>query len=247
MSTQGTGYVDLHSHYLPAVDDGVSSFEEGLELCRGLHSIGYERVVATPHIRTAMFDNRAPDLRSEFERFTEQASAESGMPQTGLGAEHYCDDVFLRLFEGDQALTYPGGKALLIEFPAEQIPHSVEQIIFRMTLKGVAPVLAHPERYRPLFRKTEAIERMLQMGVLPLLDLMSLQGKYGRRPRRAAERMLEEEVYAGACSDAHKPQDVERVQQAIDRLIELIGAREAARLLSDGPRAILQGSAAAVR
>ena len=59
-----TGYVDLHCHYLPGIDDGVRTFEEGVALCRGLRDIGYRRVVATPHIRTAMFPNTKAGLRA---------------------------------------------------------------------------------------------------------------------------------------------------------------------------------------
>ncbi|MCA9616940.1 MAG: protein tyrosine phosphatase, partial [Myxococcales bacterium] len=57
-----SGFVDLHAHWVPAVDDGVKSDAEALELLRGLAQLGYTRCVATPHIRTAMFENRRPGL-----------------------------------------------------------------------------------------------------------------------------------------------------------------------------------------
>lgn len=236
------GYVDLHCHYLPAIDDGVRTFEDGVALCRGLRSIGYDMVVATPHIRTAMFENRKPGLERAFASFRQHTADVPDLPDLGLGAEHYFDDVFWELFMGDQSVPYPGGKAALVEFPSESIPMRVEDRFFEMNVKGIRPVIAHPERYPPLFRKTDPLDPLLDVGGLPQLDLMSLAGRYGRRPRRAAERMLEEGVYFLACSDSHRPGDVETVEQAIGRLREIVGPEEAHELLSVNPRMVLEGT-----
>lgn len=235
------GYVDLHCHYLAAVDDGVRTEEEGARLCQELARIGYRRVVATPHMRSDMFDNDKSALVASFERFAAQHGARPGMPELGLGAEHYCDDAFFERFERGEALAYPGGHAALVELPSEHVPVRIEQRMFRMLIKGVRPVLAHPERNAGLFKSTAPIERLIEMGVLPLLDVMSLVGKYGRSPKKAAERMLEEDVYFAACSDSHKPEDVEHVADGIERLRKLVGRELAGELLGDNPRRILEG------
>lgn len=236
------GYVDLHCHYIPAVDDGVRTFEEGVRLVTGLCSIGYDVVVATPHIRTAMFENRKPGLERAFGEFRQLTSDVPGMPALGLGAEHWFDDVFWQLFSDRQAVPYPGGKAALVEFPPDSFPMRVEERFFEMNVRGVRPVLAHPERYSPLWKKSDAIDPLLEVGVLPLLDIMALTGKYGRRPKKAAERMLEEGVYYAACSDSHRPGDVEVVADAIDRMRRLVGEEETIELLAVNPRHILDGT-----
>lgn len=235
------GYVDLHCHYLPAIDDGVKSFEEGVELCRALYRIGYDTVVATPHIRSAMFENRKDGLEQVYASFAAQVVDLPDMPKTGLSAEHFCDDVFWGLFEKGETLPYPGGHAALIEFPPSAIPRYVEQRFFEMQRKRIRPMIAHPERYSPLFKTTQPIDRMLDMGVLAQLDLMSLTGKYGRASQVAAERMVEEGVYYVACSDCHKPGDVGIVNDGIARLHELVGPEEAKELLSENPARILSG------
>jgi protein-tyrosine phosphatase len=235
------GFVDLHCHYLPSVDDGVRTLDEGLSLLQGLRSIGYETVVATPHIRTAMFDNRRPELERAFRELVAIAEGLPGLPTLGLSAEHYCDDVFWQLFSRGEALPYPGGKAALVELHYEIWPVRLEERFFEMQVRGVRPVLAHPERYAALFRTTDPLDPMLEVGTVALLDVMSLVGRYGRASQRAAERMLEEGVYYAACSDAHRPTDVPVVQQAIDRLRALVGPAEADELLGENPRRILSG------
>lgn len=237
-----TGYVDLHCHYLPGIDDGVRTLEEGVELVTALGRIGYETVIATPHIRTAMFDNRREDLLDAYARFERVTAGVTDLPRTGLGAEHFFDDVVWNLFLEDRIVPYPGGRAALVEFPPSAIPRRVEDRFFEMNLKGVRPVIAHPERYTPLFRRTDPLDPLLDVGALPLLDLMSLTGRYGRHPKRAAERMLDEGVYYAACSDCHRPTDVEVVDEAIARLRRLVGDDEARRLLGEHPRRILDGT-----
>jgi protein-tyrosine phosphatase len=236
-----TDFVDLHCHYLPGVDDGVRTLDEGLALLRGLGSIGYETVVATPHIRTAMFDNRKPVLERAFAELTAISVGLPGLPRVGLSAEHYCDDVFWQLFTRGEAMPYPGGKAALVELHYENWPIRLEERFFEMQVRGVRPVLAHPERYAALFRTTDPLDPMLEVGTVALLDVMSLVGRYGRASQRAAERMLEEGVYYAACSDAHRPTDVPVVAQAIDRLRALVGDEETRELLADNPRRILDG------
>jgi protein-tyrosine phosphatase len=236
------GFVDLHCHYIPAIDDGVRTHDEGVQLCQALKRIGYATVTATPHIRSGMFENRRPDLVRRFEAFSAEARDVADMPELLLGAEHFCDDVFWHLFETNEALPYTGGKAALIEFPPDHLPLGIDTRVFRMQVRGVRPVIAHPERYPALFAGSAQLARLVELGAVALLDLMSLTGKYGRTPRRTAERMLEEELYYAACSDCHRPADVEIVANAIERLRELRGDEYAERMLGENPRNILQGT-----
>jgi protein-tyrosine phosphatase len=237
-----SGLCDLHCHYVPAVDDGVRTIEEGMQLCQALHALGYQTVVATPHIRMGMFENNKLDLRAAFDAFLVAVSGMPNMPHTGLAAEHFCDETFFDLLEAGNALPYPGGHAALVEFSPDSIPLRIEDRFFRMMVRGLRPVIAHPERYAPVWKSVDPIEKLIERGALALLDLMSLTGKYGRRPQRAAEELLESELYYAACSDSHKPEDVEIVSRGIERLITLVGEPEAQLLLSEHPRSILDGT-----
>ncbi len=237
-----SGFVDLHCHYLPGVDDGVRSLDESVALLEGLARLGFERVVATPHIRTSMFENDADDLRLRFEALDASLSTLPNLPDRALGAEHFFDDVLWARIERGEFLPHPGGSAVLIELHPQLIPLGLEQRLFELKLKGMAPLLAHPERYRPFFRSSEGLRKLMTVGAMPVLDLMSLVGRYGDAPQVAAERILDEGLYRAACSDSHGPSDLPRVEAAIERLRRLVGAAEAENLLSSGPRSILAGA-----
>lgn len=234
-----SGFIDLHVHYLPGVDDGVRSDEEALALLRGLRSLGFERAVATPHIRSAYFENDRDGLLAAMERFMERARDEGGLPSLGLGAEHHLDDlVFDRLLKGE-GVPYPGEKAALIELPEAQLPLGLEARFFDLQLRGVRPVIAHPERYLPLFRSSGALRPLLERGAVAQLDLMSLIGKYGKNQKRAAERMLDEGLYSIASSDAHKPAHLALVERGLSALKARVTPKYFAALLCGNPASLI--------
>lgn len=241
MTAAESGYIDLHVHFLPGIDDGVRTVEEGLRLCQGLAAIGYAELVATPHIRAGRFENRRTDLTAAFDAFASEALAEDALPRIALAAEHYFDDVFAELWSKGESMPYPGARAVLVEFPYDAMPVRGAERLFALSVHGVRPVIAHPERTFPLFDQSDALRPMLDGGSVAQLDLMSLVGHYGRRPMQAAERMLDEGLYTIAASDCHRPEDVPRVAEAIERLRFLVGA-DADFLLREGPARLLAGT-----
>ncbi len=236
-----SGYVDLHLHYVPGVDDGVRTIDESRRLLEGLHALGYARCVATPHIRSGMFENRKEGLEAGF-REVVTALAGARIPELGLASEHFFDDVFWQIFERRQVLPYPGDNAILVELHPDRWPRGLTERLFQIQLRGLRPVIAHPERYAPLADETDPLDALLDAGAMTQLDLMSLVGRYGDRPRRVAERMLEEGAYDIACTDAHRPEDLEHVARAIDRLRALVGTSEVETLLVKNPAGVLDGS-----
>lgn len=234
------GFVDLHCHWIAGIDDGARTPEESLAMLRGLKAIGYERVVATPHMRPGMFDNDVAMLTDAFNKLKPHLeNSEGALPEIGLASEHYFDDVVFRRLTSGQALPYPGKKAALVELPTQTFPARVHERLLDVKRAGLIVVLAHPERYRPVWENVSVLEPLLDVGVRLQLDICALVGKYGKKAQETAEILIGEEAYEIGSSDAHKPADVEVVAKAIARLTQLVGADETQRLLSTAPRALL--------
>jgi len=236
-----SGYVDLHCHYVPGIDDGARSAADGIEMLRGLGRLGFSRVHATPHTRPGMFDNDRESIRLAFEQFCANVPQGEQLPELALSSEHYFDDVvFRRLIEG-KALPYPGGRAVLLEFYEIDFPPAIQHRLYDLRVRGLLPVIAHPERYQCFWRSPEMLERVVDSGCAALLDVAALIGKYGRKTQACAEQLLDRGLYHAACSDAHRPSDVLEVSRGIQRVRELYGDEEVQFLLNEGPRSLLGG------
>lgn len=237
------GFIDLHSHWVAGVDDGARSIDDSRALLVALHAAGFDTVVATPHMRPGMFDNQKRDLVEAYARtHAAVAGTPSLPPHLSLASEHFFDDVvFDRLLAGD-ALPYPGGHAVLIELNPSRFPAMIAHRLHDLVRRGIRPVIAHPERYEPVWRDAKVLDPMLDVGAVLLLDVAALVDKYGRAATKAAKHLLAEGYYFAACSDAHKASDVDDVRAGIDALHALAGAEEAAFLLREGPQRILAGT-----
>lgn len=240
------GFCDLHCHFVAGIDDGARTLEESRALLTGLHAAGFDDVVATPHMRPGMFDNRREDLARAFEA-TRAGLPGEGLPRVHLASEHWLDDeVFGRMLAGE-ALPYPrlgdapgdGRAAILVELAPRAFPPRLAHRFFDLMRHGLRPVLAHPERYQPVWKDDACLDDLLDAGAHLLLDVCALVGKYGRASQEAAEKLLDEDAYEAACSDAHRPGDPELVARAIEELEARVGSEEARRLLADAPRALL--------
>jgi protein-tyrosine phosphatase len=235
------GYIDLHCHWVAGIDDGARTVEDSRALLRALAEAGFARVVATPHMRPGMFDNTREDLVRAYEATRAALGDTRGLPELGLGSEHFFDDVvYERLMQG-QALPYPGEKAVLVELGTRAFPARLAHRFFDLRRKKLRPVLAHPERYEPVWKDAAVLDPLIDGGAVMLLDVASLVGKYGRAPKRAAEDLLEDGYYYAACSDAHAARDVADVAAGIARLVDMVGREEATAMLVEGPDAILEG------
>jgi protein-tyrosine phosphatase len=235
------GYVDLHCHFVPGIDDGAPTAPEGVAILEGLRALGFDTVIATPHMRPAMYDNRREDLEAAFARFEAGLEPSQALPKLALSSEHYFDEVVFRRLLDDRGLPYPGGRAVLLEFYEIDFPPAVEQRLFDLRVRRLLPVIAHPERYRCLWTSPEILERLVELGAAALLDTAALVGKYGKRPQRCAEALLERGLYHAACSDAHRPSDVAEVARGMKWIERRYGADEVEFLFREGPASLLAG------
>lgn len=234
-------YVDLHCHWIAGIDDGARTPDEGVQMLRALKDIGFGEVVATPHMRPGVFDNDRADLTGAFERMQPHLAEHTDLPSVALSSEHYFDATVFERILADQALPYPGGKAILVEFSPLAFPVQIERRLADIRRHKLRPVIAHPERYQSIWDRPELLEQLVDLGAAALLDAAALDGKYGRQPKHCARDLLERGLYHAACSDAHRPADVVPVAAGMAWIRNEYDQEEVDFLFGDGPRRILAG------
>jgi protein-tyrosine phosphatase len=235
------GFVDLHAHFLPALDDGSPDLETSMAMLRGLADLGYERVTATPHQLAHRFMPTYEAIDTAF------ATVDAERARQGIGlalsraAENMWDDVFFSRVAEASFPRYDGGPAFLFELRLEMLPPHLDDVLFRLQTRGLRPVLAHPERYVPFQKAPDRLEALADRGIGLLVDLGALTGHHGRHQEKAARRLVESGVAHAVASDAHNREDVKIAGEAIAWIRRKLGLAAVSRLCDENPRRLLAG------
>jgi protein-tyrosine phosphatase len=234
------GFVDLHSHVLPGLDDGSPDPATSLQMLQGLAALGFDTVCATPHQKAGQF-LPSRDAIDAAHTATCRAAAEAAVSlRLPLGAENMWDAVFHERLEADTIPAYDGGPAFLVEFARTGLPVGLTEHLFRLRMRGKLPVIAHPERYPALHADDALLETLRAQGAL-VVDLGAIAGYHGRPEARAARGMLERGIAHAVASDAHTPTDVRVAAEGIAWIRKRLGDAAVTRLLDHNPRRILAG------
>ena len=202
------GKTDIHSHILPCVDDGSQSMQQSLELLHYMEYVmKYREVWFTPHVMQD-FDNSSTNLDKKFQEFKKEYK---GNLTVHLSSEYMLDSDFESHLNGTPLLL--GSEHLLVETSYMSPPNGLRNILLRVWRKGFRPLIAHPERY--MYMDEDDYDELKESGYEFQLNLMSLSGYYGRRPKYMAEWLLEEKMYSYVGSDLHH---LERYQDYLEHM-----------------------------
>lgn len=236
------GFIDLHVHLLPGVDDGARTLEESVEMARTLVSLGFTSATPSPHHRPEYESHSRERCVTALEALREALGERQVPLALSLSAEnHFLEDGLMSELGTPRARLIASSKALLVEAPYTGPLPSLLDLVFRMRLKGVTPVIAHPERCAEFEKKGRAAEAV-RCGALLQLDLGSLSGRHGKGAQRLAQAFLAEGLYAVAATDAHSPLRLEAwLSQCLELLAKAVGHRGVTQLLEIGPQEVLAG------
>lgn len=206
----------MHSHLLPAIDDGVKSVDESLAILRAFADLGYQKVVTTPHVMSDVYRNTPPIIREKLAGLKRSVEAAQVPVEVEAAAEYYLDENLLaELASGKERLLTIGENFLLFETNFLSEPFQLKEFIFQATSKGYKPVLAHPERYLYLQNDFNKVQDLLDRGVLFQVNLISLTGYYSPAAQKCARRMIDQGWVHFLGSDCHHIQQIELCTKAM--------------------------------
>lgn len=194
------GFVDIHSHILPGIDDGSKNITQSIKLIDGMKNLGFGKMIATPHTMTGVWNNSPEDIKESYEGLKNKL--ESEQPEISFASEYLIDSSFLEKIQSQKLLCLKQN-FVLVELSYLQPPVNLYEIIFELQVKGYRPVLAHPERYSCFFNDSNAFEKLKNAGCLFQLNLMSVVGHYGLESTRIADKLLGEGFIDYVGSDIH--------------------------------------------
>lgn len=211
---RNTLLVDIHSHLIPGIDDGVKTTFEAVKLIRRFQEMGYKKLITTPHIMSHRYKNSSSIILEKLE-FLKDALVDHEIDiEIEAASEYYLDDYFLELLKKRDILTI-NGNHILFEMSYTRAPANLTDIIFEMDRSGYRPILAHPERYLFMHDDFEEYETLKEYGVLFQLNINSLAGYYNKQVQKMAYRLVDAGMVDFLGSDAHKARQVEMLQNFI--------------------------------
>jgi len=193
-SEETTRVGDLHSHLVPAVDDGARTLEEALEAVERMVAAGIGQIVTTPHVNASLTHDSSllgtllAEVDESWQELAEQVRER--FPEVELFRGH---EVMLDVPDpdfSDARLRLAGTSFVLVEWPRLQIPPRTTQVIERIVSAGYRPILAHPERYAGIKRELDSAGAWRSAGAYLQVNHGSFIGRYGPDARSVASELL---------------------------------------------------------
>jgi protein-tyrosine phosphatase len=214
-----------------------------LELARALLDDGVTTVAATPHglENHHVVRYSVPLLRERLAELHAALAAESLPLEVIPGTELYCAaDLPARLRAGER-LPYGTSRAVLVEFPLNVLPNTLEQTVFALQSAGYRVLVAHPERYRVVQHEPELLAPFIERGVLMQLTAEALLGGQGEVMQELSEVLVSQRLIQVIASDAHGSHQgrMPCLSAARVRAAELTDEAEAWAMVRDTPAALL--------
>jgi len=205
--------VDIHSHLLPGLDDGVKTLEESAEIIQRFIALGYQKLITTPHVMSDSYRNTSEGILAKRDELVTYLNKTNVQIEVEVAAEYYLDEVFMKKIEQGIPLLTFGDKYLLFETNFMTEPLNLKEFIFTASTKGYKLVLAHPERYIFLQHDFKKIEDLINRGVYFQLNTSSLTGYYSKEAQRAAQKLVDRGWVHFLGSDCHSHQHINLLQQ----------------------------------
>lgn len=216
---------DMHSHILPAFDDGAKTIEDSLALIDCLKKQGVSNICLTPHYYTneRSLEDFLTKRQQSFDRFRPYIPEDVNIV---LGAEVYVTDY---LFNNDDltGITYGNSRYILTEYPYNsQFGEKTMQKFYALIQNHrFIPVIPHVERYRYLTDNPDFIEELKDIGVIIQTNVSNYADKAPFFKKRRLMKLIDAGLIDILGTDAHSfsHNTPELYTQAVKNITEKCG------------------------
>lgn len=197
------GFVDIHNHILPGIDDGAKDVNDSMVLLKSFAEIGIKDFIATPHIMNDYYGNNISTIQSTHKLLKEEvAKSNLDVNSIRFAAEYMIDANFENLLENKELLTLKSNY-ILMEMSYYQAPLNLDEVVFKTFSQGYLPILAHPERYSFFHSRPEQYKLLKKQGIPFQLNILALGNHYGSSINKMAYKLLEAGMYDFVGTDTH--------------------------------------------
>jgi protein-tyrosine phosphatase len=196
-------FIDIHSHILPGVDDGAKDMATALEMLRLAAAAGTRCIVSTPHFISDAGQYTPEIIGQEYQKLQKVVVDEGLGIAIYPGCEVFISPDIPELYDRGILSTINGSCYMLIELPMMSVPAYTDEVLYQLQLRGLAPIIAHPERNSEISRNPGILTALLQRGMLAQVNSSSITGIYGDKVQDTAYKLIKANMAHFVASDAH--------------------------------------------
>lgn len=195
--------VDLNINILGKTDCGEPEYNSALEVVKYAFNKGVKNMVIAAKCGVQESNLTIDEVEERVERLSEK------LHRNNVNVKLYCAQN-VQLSEGNlkeclegKVATINKSRYMIVDLNETMTDEQVD-MVFELTIKGIVPIIAHPERYKELEAKISRIEKLKELGCLFQLDINSLKGAYGKKTKSIAKQLLKANIYDFAASEANE-------------------------------------------
>lgn len=207
--------VDIHSHLIPGIDDGVKTMDDSIFLLWGLEALGFKKIITSPHVMADGYNNSPQTILSGRDAVREAIKANKINLEFDATAEYNIDEAMYERIEKKELLPF-GRNYIMVEMPFLAKPPIMGDIMYKLQTAGYNVILAHPERYS-YFHENDfsAYYSLKDRNLLFQINIGSLSGIYGKAAKYTAEKMINEHMVDFTGTDMHGQKHLELLQNCL--------------------------------
>ncbi|RYM05486.1 tyrosine protein phosphatase [Sporolactobacillus sp. THM7-7] len=234
--------IDIHCHILPGIDDGAENEQVSLSMAKKAVAEGITQIVATPHHRNRHWDNPRFSVLNMVKTLNQLfAQNQIGLKVLPGQEVRIFGEMAEQGAEAELVTVNETGKYILVEFPTHHVPRYAEQLFYDLQVKGITPVIVHPERNQEIFEHPDILYGFVTDGVLSQVTAASLIGKSGKKVKKRTLQFVENNLAHFIASDAHNVTARPfYMQKAFQEMKKTFG-RELANTFKDNAALLVQG------
>ncbi|MFZ7942491.1 tyrosine-protein phosphatase [Neobacillus sp. 19] len=195
--------IDLHCHILPGIDDGAKDLSESIKMAQKAVEQGIHTIVATPHHLNNRYENPKQEIIDRVidlnKALLEQKIDINVLP----GQETRIYGEMVEGVEAGEILALDGTQYVLVEFSSSHVPRYTEKLFYDLQMKGLVPVIVHPERNQELIERPDLLYRYVKNGALTQVTAASICGDFGKKIKNFTLQLIEANLTHFIASDAH--------------------------------------------
>ena len=233
--------IDVHSHLIPAIDDGSCSIEETVQMIKEAEDAGFTDIVLTSHYLINYYETEANIINVWTEQLQNILDQKNINVKIYSGNEVYITENLDELIKNNIVCTMANSHYLLMELPMSSNVKYLDNIIFTLKTMKIVPIIAHPERYKFIQEDPDRIEDLIEQGCLIQCNYASITGFYGKEALKTVKQLLKNDHVHLLGSDCHKPNTIYKdMKNILKKLNKIISDEQLHRITVKNPSIILK-------